>query len=142
LSISSTTSKGINTSSTVAQITSNADTSISTSLVNGKVIVNIGLNASGLAGAEYKIGYDDSKLKLDDISFDTGNSVTNFSTHKENIITFGSMDKTGVSSIKQGVPYKLIFSPKSTLTNTSGLIFTYFAEAVDNKANKVILNIK
>jgi hypothetical protein len=142
LSSTSTTSKGVSTSNTIAQITSNADTSISTSLVNGKVIVSVGLSATGLAGAEYKIGYDDSKLKLDDVTFNTGNSVTNFSTHKENIITFGSMDKTGVSSIKQGTPYKLIFTPKTTLTNTSGLIFTYFAEAVDSKANKVILNIK
>ena len=142
LSSSSTTSKGVTTSSTISQVTTSADTSISTSLVNGKVIVTVGLTSNNLAGVEYKIGYDDSKLKLDDVTFDTGNSVTNFSTHKENIITFGSMDKTGVSSVKQGVPYKIIFSPKESLTNTSGLIFTYFAEAVDTKANKVILNIK
>ena len=142
LSISSTTSKGVSTSSVVAQITSTADTSISTSLVNGKVIVTVGLNATGLVGAEYKIGYDDSKLKLDDVTFETGNTMTNFSIHKENIVTFGSMDKTGVATIKPGSPYKLIFTPKTTLTNTSGLIFTYFAEAVDAKANKVILNIK
>jgi hypothetical protein len=142
LSSTSTTSKGVSVSNTIAQITSTADTSISTSLVNGKVIVSVGLSATGLVGAEYKIGYDDSKLKFEDVTFETGNTVTNFSTHKGNIITFGSMDKTGVASIKQGTPYKLIFTPKAALTNTSGLIFTYFAEAVDTKANKVILNIK
>lgn len=145
LSISGTTntaSKQLSISGVSAQITSTADTSINTSLINGKVVVSVGLNASGLAGAEYKIGYDDSKLSLTDITFDTGNTVTNFSTHKENIITFGSMDKTGAAAIKQGTPYKLIFTPKSTLTNASGLIFTYFAEAVDKNANKVILNIK
>lgn len=135
-------SKGLSISSVVPQIVSKADTSINTSLVNGKVIVTIGLNAESLAGAEYKIGYDDSKLKLDDITFDTGNTVTNFSTHKENVVTFGSLDKSGNSSIKQGTPYRLIFTPKVTLTNTSGLIFTYFAEAVDTNANKVNLTIK
>ena len=137
-----TTAKGISTSSVVSQVTSNADTSITTTLSNGKVIVTVGLNTTGLAGAEYQIGYDDSKLKLDDITFDTGNTITNFSTHKDNIITFGSIDKAGTSTVKQGTPYKLIFTPKTTLTNTSGLIFTYFAEAVDLQANKVILNIK
>jgi hypothetical protein len=145
LSVSGTTNtagKQLSISATSAQITSTADTSISTALVNGKVVVTVGLNASGLAGAEYKIGYDDSKLTLTDVTFDTGNAVTNFSTHKENIITFGSMDKTGAAAIKQGTPYKLIFTPKATLTNASGLIFTYFAEAVDKNANKVILNIK
>ena len=145
LSVSGTTStagKQLSVSTVSAQITSTADTSISTSLVNGKVVVTVGLNATGLAGAEYKIGYDDSKLKLDDITFDTGNAIANFSTHEENVITFGSLDKTGTSTIKQGTPYKLIFTPKTQLTNTAGLIFTYFAEAVDTNANKVILNIK
>lgn len=145
LSVSSTTStagKQLSISAVSAQITTSADTSISTALINGKVVVTVGLNATGLAGAEYKIGYDDSKLKLDDVTFDTGNTVINFSTHKENIVTFGSMDKSGAAAIKQGTPYKLIFTPKEVLTNASGLIYTYFAEAVDKNANKVILNIK
>ncbi len=134
LSVSSGTAKQFNVS--------NADTSITTALTDGKVAVTVGLNTSGLAGAEYQIGYDDSKLAFDSIVFDTGNTVTNFSTHKDNIITFGSIDKIGTSTIKPGTPYKLIFTPKSPLTNTSGLIFTYFAEAVDLKSNKVILNIQ
>lgn len=134
--------KGVSISSSSVQITSTSDTSIDTGLINGKVVVTVGLSANGLAGAEYQVGYDDSKLKLDDITFDTGNTMTNFSTHKENIITFGSLDKTGSSTIKQGTPYKLIFTPKTQLTNTAGLIYTYFAEAVDTNANKVILNIK
>ena len=127
---------------TSAQVSRTDDTSITTSLTNGKVVVNVGLNSTGLAGAEYKIGYDDSKLTLDDITFDTGNAITNFSTHEGNVITFGSLDKTGASTVKQGTPYKLIFTPKTQLTNTAGLVFTYFAEAVDTNANKVILNIK
>jgi hypothetical protein len=118
------------------------NTSISTSLVNGKVVVNVGLSVNGLSGSEYKIGYDDSKLTFDNVTFDTGNTMTNFSTHKDNIITFGSIDKTGVSTLKQGIPYKLTFTPKVPLTNSSGLIFTYFAEAVDKDANKVNLKIQ
>jgi hypothetical protein len=142
ISTTSSTSKGLSVSNIVPQITSTADTSISTTLVNGKVVVFVTLNTTGLAGVEYKIGYDSNKLSLDDITFDTGNTITNFSTYKNNIITFGSMNKSGASSIKQGTPYKLTFTPKTILTNTSGLIFTYFAEAVDTNANKVILNIK
>jgi hypothetical protein len=124
-------------SRTVSTRTEN--TVINTSIVNGKVVVTVGLSVSGLAGAEYKIGYDDSKLTFDNVTFDTGNAIANFSTHKDNIITFGSMDKTGASTLKQGTPYKLTFTPKTPLTNTSGLIFTYFSEAVDINANKVIL---
>jgi hypothetical protein len=112
-------------------------TVVNTSIVNGKVIVTVGLSVNGLAGAEYKIGYDDSKLTFDNVTFDTGNTATNFSTRKENIITFGSMDKT--TTLKQGTPYRLTFTPKTPINNTSGLIFMYFSEAVDTNANKVIL---
>lgn len=142
VSTTSSTSKSFYVSNVVAQVTSTADTSISTALVNGKVVVSVTLNTPSLAGAEYKIGYDDDKLSLDDVKFDTGNAIANFSTHKGNIVTFGSMDKSGASTIKAAASYRLIFTPKTTLTNASGLIFTYFAEAVDTKANKVILNIK
>lgn len=145
LSVSGTasaTSRQFNVSSVSAQVTSNANTSISTALVNGKVVVSVSLSALELAGAEYKIGYDDSKLTFDNVTFDTGNAVTNFSTHKENIITFGSMDNKGTSTLKSGVPYRLTFTPKAPLTNASGLIFTHFAEAVDKNANKVILKIQ
>jgi hypothetical protein len=142
LVVNTTTAKGMTTSSTSVQLTTNAETSITTALVDGKVVVSVGLTSADLAGAEYQIGYDDSKLALEDIKFETGNTITNFSTHKGNIITFGSIDKLGTSTVKPGTPYKITFTPKTPLTNTSGLIFTYFAEAVDQKANKVILNIK
>jgi len=135
-------SSQIVTSSSVAAKVIESSTSIATSLKDGKVVVEVGFDNKELAGAEYKIGYDDSKLELETILFDTGNTVTNFSTRKDNIITFGSMDKQGTAKIKVGTPYKLIFKTKAPLTNTSGLIFTYFAEGVDSDANKVNLKIK
>ena len=134
--------RSFSSSNATTPITSTANTTINTSLVNNKVIVSVGLDTTEAIGAEYKIGYDDSKLTLDTVLFDTGNTLTNFSTVKKNIITFGSINQTGTVTIKPGIPYKLIFTPKTQLTNTSGLIFTYFAEAVNNKANKIILKIQ
>ncbi len=121
---------------------SQADSSISTAIVNGKLIVTASLSSNNLAGAEYKIGYDDSKLTLEDVIFDTGNTITNFSTHKDAVVTFGSIDKTGTQVIKPGTPYKLVFKSSPNLINTSGLIYVHFAEAVDSKGNKVTLNIQ
>lgn len=135
-------SSQIVTSSSKTAKTTESSTSIATAMKDGKVVVEVGFDNKELSGAEYKIGYDDSKLELETILFDTGNTVTNFSTHKDNIVTFGSMDKQGTSKIKVGTPYKLIFKTKEPLTNTSGLIYTYFAEAVDGDANKVNLKIK
>ena len=135
-------SSPITTTSSVAAKTIESSTSISSTLKDGKVIVEVSFQDKNLSGAEYKIGYDDSKLELENILFDTGNTMANFSTHKENVVTFGSMDKKGTDKIKAGIPYKLIFKTKTTLSNTSGLIYTYFAEGVDNDANKVNLKIK
>jgi hypothetical protein len=75
-------------------------------------------------------------------NFDLGETTVVIDLAKENIITFGSINQKGSTTIKPGTPYKLIFTPKTQLTNTSGLIFTYFAEAVDFKANKIILKIQ
>jgi hypothetical protein len=138
----SSSARSFTSANTVTPVTSTSTTTISTSLVNSKVVVTVGLSTPEAIGAEYKIGYDDSKLTLEDIAFDTGNTLTNFSTVKGNVITFGSINQTGNVTIKPGTPYRLIFSPKTPLTNTSGLIFTYFAEAVDQKANKIILKIQ
>ena len=135
-------SSQIVTSSSKTARVSESSTSIATSLKDSKVVVEVSFDNKELAGAEYKIGYDDSKLELETILFDTGNTMTNFSTRKDNIITFGSMDKQGTQKIKVGTPYRLIFKTKTPITNTSGLIFTYFAEAVDGNANKVNLKIK
>lgn len=135
-------SSPITTTSSVTAKTIESSTSISTTLKDGKVIVEVGFEDKNLSGAEYKIGYDDSKLELENILFDTGNTITNFSTHKNSVVTFGSMDRKGTDKIKAGIPYKLIFKTKTTLSNTSGLIYTYFAEGVNNEANKVNLKIK
>jgi hypothetical protein len=40
------------------------------------------------------------------------------------------------------MPYKLIFKTKSTISNTTGLVFIEFAEAVAQNGDKIILNVK
>jgi hypothetical protein len=44
--------------------------------------------------------------------------------------------------IKTGTPYKLIFTPKTPLTNTAGLFFFVLADAVDGAGKKVELTIE
>jgi hypothetical protein len=40
------------------------------------------------------------------------------------------------------MPYKLVFKPKTTISNTTGLVFIEFAEAVAPNGDKIILNIQ
>ena len=111
-------------------------------LVNGKVELSATLTKAELAGIQVILQYDNTKLTLDQVIFDAGNTVTNFSTNKDNKITFGSIDQLKTARIKSGTPYKLIFTPKETLTNTAGLFYTVLADAVDAKGNKINLIVE
>jgi hypothetical protein len=88
------------------------------------------------------MNYDDSKLTLDNVIFDAGATMTNFSTKEDGRLTFGSIDQTKISRIKTGTPYKLIFTPKVQLTNTAGLFYFVLSDAVDAKGNKIDLIIE
>jgi hypothetical protein len=100
------------------------------------------LTAADLAGLQVIMNYDDSKLTLDNVVFDTGNTMTNFSTHNAGRLTFGSIDQNKTSKIKVGTPYKLMFTSKVPLQNTTGLFFTLLSDAVDANGNKVNLIVE
>ena len=119
-----------------------ATLSLSSKLENGKVILSAGLAKADLAGLEVIMQYDSTKLTLDNVIFDAGSTVTNFSTHNNGRLTFGSIDQLKTARIKVGTPYKLIFTPKEPLTNTAGLFYTVLADAVDAKGNKIDLVVE
>jgi hypothetical protein len=115
---------------------------ITSKIEAGKVILSTDLQKDGLAGLELIMNYDQSKLQLDRVEFDTGNTITNFWTADNGRLTFGSMDQLKTARIKKGTPYKLIFTPKTTLTSTTGLFFFVLADAVDEKGTKINLVIE
>ena len=115
---------------------------ITSTLENGKVVLTTNLTKEGLAGLQVIMNYDDSKLTLDNVIFDAGSTITNFSTHDIGRLTFGSIDQLKTARIKTGTPYKLIFTPKVTLTNTAGLFYFVLSDAVDGSGNKIDLTIE
>jgi len=120
----------------------NAKLSVSSTLEGGKVVLTTNLTKEGLAGLEVIMNYDESKLTLDNVIFDAGSTITNFSTHNNGRLTFGSMDQLKTARIKTGTPYKLIFTPKSPLTNTAGLFYFVLSDAVDGSGNKINLIVE
>jgi hypothetical protein len=115
---------------------------VTSTLENGKVVLTTNLTKEGLAGLEVIMNYDESKLTLDNVIFDAGSTITNFSTREGSRLTFGSIDQLKTARIKTGTPYKLIFTPKETLTNTAGLFYFVLADAVDAAGKKVDLIIE
>jgi len=115
---------------------------ITSTLENGKVVLTTTLTKAELAGLQVIMNYDESKLTLDNVIFDAGSTITNFSTHDNGRLTFGSIDQLKTARIKTGTPYKLIFTPKTTLTNTAGLFYFILSDAVDSKGNKIDLIVE
>jgi hypothetical protein len=119
-----------------------ATLSLNSTITNGKVVLTGTLTKEGLAGLEVILQYDNTKLVFDNITFDAGANVTNFSTNVDGRLTFGSMDQLKTARIKTGTPYKLTFTPKETITNTAGLFYTVLADAVDGNGNKINLIVE
>ncbi len=115
---------------------------ITSTLENGKVVLTTTLTKEELAGLQVVMNYDESKLTLDNVIFDAGSTITNFSTHDNGRLTFGSIDQLKTARIKVGTPYKLIFTPKVQLTNTAGLFYFVLSDAVDSKGNKIDLIVE
>ena len=101
-----------------------ANLDLTSELQNGQVIFTIGSQVTDMIGAQFNITYDKTRLVLDNVVFDTGNEMTNFSNHLEESgkVNIGSFDQNFEANIKTGTPYKLIFIPTVELQNTSGLI--------------------
>ena len=119
-----------------------ANLNITSSIANGKVILSCDLSKTNLAGLQVIMNYDSTKISLDNVTFNAGSTVTNFSTHDNGRLTFGSIDQIKTARIKTGTPYVLTFTPKVPLQNTSGLFFFVLADAVDGNGNKIKLVIQ
>ena len=115
---------------------------IDTLSIPGKVILTTTLSKADLAGLQVIMQYDSTILTLDNVIFDAGSTITNFYTHDNGRLTFGSIDQLKTARIKVGTPYKLIFAPKVNLTNTAGLFYFVLSDAVDAKGNKIDLIIE
>jgi hypothetical protein len=125
-----------------APVFEKATLSLTSTIENGKVILSAGLTKADLAGLEVIMQYDSTKLTLTDVIFDAGSTITNFSTHNDGRLTFGSIDQLKTARIKVGTPYKLIFTPKTPLSNTAGLFYTVLADAVDATGKKIELIVE
>ena len=82
-------------------------------IVDGKVVFTIESQVAGMIGTQFNITYDNTRIELEDVIFDTGNEMTNFANHRleEGKVNIGSFDQSFEQTVKQGTPYKLVFKP-------------------------------
>jgi len=113
-------------------------------IVDGQVEFSINVETTDMIGAQFNIEYDTTKLVLENVIFDTGNEMTNFSNLKEaeGKVNIGSFDQNFQYTIKSGTPYKLIFTPTQPLDNTLGLITFKVTEGVKTDGTQVKFQIQ
>jgi hypothetical protein len=109
---------------------------------DGKVEVTLKLNDGDLAGLQSRIKYNESILYLEEVIFDTGNTLTNFSSLDKNNVVFGTISPNGDEQVKEGEIVKLIFETLEQINNTTGLFYFYNTDAVKLNGDKLILNIQ
>ena len=98
---------------------------------DGQVVFSINSEIEDMVGSQFNIVYDPNILSLENVIFDTGNEMTNFSNVIEDgYVRVGSFDQNVSTTIKEGTPYKLIFTPLENIQNTSGLISFRVKEGV------------
>ena len=104
----------------------------------GQVVFSINSDVEGMVGSQFNIVYDPNILSLENVIFDTGNTMTNFSNIVESgIVRVGSFNQELSSTVKEGTPYQLIFTPLETIENTSGLISFRVKEGVKADGTKI-----
>jgi hypothetical protein len=142
LKISSMSTSSVQTMSYTPPTLETVSLGVVSKLENDKVVLYTNLTKEGLAGLQVIMNYDSTKLTLDNVIFDSGSTMTNFSTKDNGRLTFGSIDQIKTARIKIGTPYKLIFTPKEPLQNTAGLFFFVLADAVDGNGKKLNVNVE
>ena len=120
-----------------------ANLDLTSELVDGKVIFTINSQVEEMIGSQFNVIYDTTRLQLDDVVFDTGNTMTNFSNHiiEQGKVNIGSFDQNFEATVKTGTPYKLIFTPTVELQNTAGLISFKVNEGVKADGTQIIFKI-
>jgi hypothetical protein len=112
-------------------------TYVSSEIVDGKVVVSIKVNPLGqlLKAIQLKLNYDSDILKYESTQYTTSGNPLNFSNDIGNFINFGSLIYNGTGLLNDNTEYKLIFTPKETITNTIGLTSIEGVDAINAGAS-------
>jgi hypothetical protein len=107
--------------------------------IEGNIVATIIVNSNGnsIGATQFDVYYDNSILDFSKVEFNNVQS-TNFGRNNGSFVSLGSLSTSGGSISNIG--YKVIFKPKSTVTNLLGLISIKSVETLNTSLNKI--NVK
>jgi hypothetical protein len=112
--------------------------SILTQMIGDSIYAYITIDPIGqeLVGTQFKLNYDNSLLKFNNVSFKTKGFPTNYGTDKGDYINLGSLITDG-GILDNTTEYRISFTSKTKLDNILGLISVDVTDAV-NKSGKTL----
>ena len=119
-------------------ISNEINASILTEIIGDSVYAYITIDPlqQELVGTQFKLNYDNSLLKFNNVTFKTKGLPTNYGTDKGDYINLGSLITDG-GTLDNTTEYRISFTPKTKLDNILGLVSIGFVDAV-NKSGKTL----
>jgi hypothetical protein len=117
--------------------------SILTEMIGDSIYAYITIDPIGqeLVGTQFKLNYDNSLLKFNNVSFKTKGSPTNYGTDKGDYINLGSLITDG-GILDNTTEYKISFTSKTKLDNILGLISVDVTDAVNKSGRTLKVRMK
>lgn len=109
--------------------------------IDDNIVATILLNPNGnqIGATQFDVYFDNSVLEFSKVEFNNTQS-TNFGRNNGSFISLGSLSTSGGSISNVG--YKVIFKPKTTITNILGLISVKSVETLNTSLNKINVKIQ
>ena len=119
-------------------ISNEINATIMTEMVGDSVYAYIAIDPlqQELVGTQFKLNYDNSLLKFNNVTYKTKGSSTNYGTDKGDYINLGSLITDG-GILDNTTEYRISFTPKTKLDNLLGSISVDVTDAV-NKSGKTL----
>jgi len=110
---------------------------------NDSLIAVIKFNAksNSIVGTQFRINYDNSRIKYVNTDFKLKGSPINFGTNKGSYINLGSLVTNG-ELLDPSAEYKIIFKLNTNITNSLGLISIASNEAVNQNGESIKIKIE
>ena len=124
-------------------ISNEINASILTEMIGDSIYAYITIDPIGqeLVGTQFKLNYDNSLLKFNNVSFKTKGFSTNYGTDKGDYINLGSLITDG-GILDNTTEYRISFTSKTKLDNILGLISVDVTDAVNKDGKTLKIKIK
>ena len=124
-------------------ISNEINASILTEMIGDSIYAYITIDPIGqeLVGTQFKLNYDNSLLKFNNVSFKTKGFSTNYGTDKGDYINLGSLITDG-GILDNTTEYRISFTSKTKLDNILGLISVDVTDAVNKSGRTLKVKIK